>query len=199
MKNRYKVFLLLSVGCMEMFSLIDASWGNGGNTMQLKSRRDTLPEQFGFGRPATTAEITRLDIDVRPDGQGLPPGAGNATAGKAIYELKCAACHGVGGIGGPNGSLAINPAAQAVRREKVIGNYWPYATTVFDYIRRAMPFNKPGSLSDEEVYKLTAYLLYLNQIVDEKTLIDARSLPQVVMPAQKHYVTDDRRGGPEIK
>lgn len=165
----------------------------------IEIQQDSLPPSFGFGRVATPAEIAKLDIDIRPDGLGLPPGAGNAAEGKAIFDLKCAACHGVGGIGGPNGSLAVSPDPQVARREKVIGNYWPYASTIFDYIRRAMPFNKPGSLSDEEVYKLTAYLLYLNKIVDEKTLMDAKSLPKIVMPAQKHYVTDDRRGGPEIK
>jgi cytochrome c len=164
-------------------------------TLQL----DSLPTTFGFGRPASPSEIAKLDIDIRPDGLGLPPGTGTAAEGKPIYDLKCAACHGVGGIGGPNGSLAINPATPAGRREKVIGNYWPYATTIFDYVRRAMPFNRPGSLTDEEVYKLTAYLLYLNQLLDEKANIDAQTLPKIVMPAQKSYVTDDRQGGPQIK
>jgi len=203
MKNRFKVFLLLSLGCIELFSLFGGSlplaWLNREKNTSSTSSLDTFPVSFGFGRAATPAEIAKLDIDIRPDGLGLPPGAGTAAEGKAIFDLKCAACHGVGGVGGPNGSLAISSDPQAARREKVIGNYWPYATTIFDYIRRAMPFNQPGSLTDEEVYKLTAYLLYLNKIVDEKTLIDARSLPQVVMPAQKHYVTDDRQGGPEIK
>jgi cytochrome c len=158
-----------------------------------------LPTTFGFGRPASPSEIAKLDIDIRPDGLGLPAGAGTAAEGKPIYDLKCAACHGVGGIGGPNGSLAINPATPAGRREKVIGNYWPYATTIFDYVRRAMPFNRPGSLTDEEVYKLIAYLLYLNQLLDEKASIDAQTLPKIAMPAQKSYVRDDRQGGPQIK
>ncbi len=85
------------------------------------------------------------------------------------------------------------------RPDKTIGTYWPYATTVFDYIRRAMPFNEPGSLTDEEVYHLTAYLLHANGIIDEKATITAQTLPKVVMPAQKLFIPDDRRGGPEIR
>lgn len=160
-----------------------------------------LPASFGFGRPATKAEIDRLDIDIRPDGKGLPAGSGLATKGKIIFDSKCVACHGAGGIGGPNGSLVTTTAAgdKEKRAEKTIGNYWPYATTVFDYIRRAMPFNQPGSLTNEEVYHLTAYLLSANKLIDEKTVIDAKSLPKVIMPAQKLFVPDDRKGGPEVK
>ena len=90
-----------------------------------------------------------------------------------------------------------NPADK--KKEKTIGNYWPYATTVFDYVRRAMPFNAPGSLTNEEVYHLTAYLLNANEIIDEKYVINAQTLPKVIMPAQKLYVPDDRKGGAEIK
>lgn len=160
-----------------------------------------LPVSFGFGRPATKAEIDRWDIDIRPDGKGLPAGSGLAAKGKIIFDVKCVACHGAGGIGGPNGSLVTITAAgdKDKRPEKTIGNYWPYATTVFDYIRRAMPFNQPGSLTNEEVYHLTAYLLNANKLIDEKTVIDAKSLPKVIMPAQKLFVPDDRKGGPEVK
>lgn len=161
---------------------------------------DTIPNSFGFGRKATQAEIDRLDIDVRPDGKGLPNGSGIAAKGKIIFDSKCFACHGAGGIGGPNGSLVTNktPTANA-RKEKTIGNYWPYATTVFDYIRRAMPFNEPGSLTNEEVYHLTAYLLRANEIIDENTVIDAKTLPKIEMPARNLFVPDDRKGGPEIR
>ncbi|MBD2705537.1 cytochrome c [Spirosoma sp. BT702] len=158
---------------------------------------DTLPARFGFGRPATGAEITRLDIDVRPDGKGLPPGQGQVAIGRQIFATKCVACHGT--VGGPNGSLVTTTNPDRKRPEKTIGNYWPYATTVFDYIRRAMPFSQPGSLTNDEVYHLTAYLLQANGIIDEKTLINAQTLPRVVMPAQKLFVPDDRKGGPEIK
>jgi cytochrome c len=154
---------------------------------------------FGFGRPASDSIIAALDIDVRPDGQGLPSGAGNAAAGRAIFDQKCAACHGAGGIGGPQGSLVVHEDSTGKRPEKVIGNYWPYATTIFDYLRRAMPFHQPGSLSNEEVYHLTAYLLFANGITKADQEIDAVSLPQIVMPARQNYVPDDREGGPVIK
>ncbi|RFS14546.1 c-type cytochrome [Emticicia sp. C21] len=161
---------------------------------------DTLPSSFGFGRKATQVEIDRLDIDVRPDGKGLPAGSGLAAKGKLIFDAKCFACHGVGGIGGPNGSLVTNKApVAAARKEKTIGNYWPYATTVFDYIRRAMPFNEPGSLTNEEVYHLTAYLLRANEIIDENTVINAKTLPKIEMPARDLFIPDDRKGGPEIR
>lgn len=160
---------------------------------------DTIPSSFGYGRKATQAEIDRLDIDVRPDGKGLPKGEGISAKGKIIFEAKCVACHGAGGIGGPNGSLVTNKTPTDKRREKTIGNYWPYATTVFDYVRRAMPFNEPGSLSNEEVYHLTAYLLHANGIIDEKVVINAQTLPKVEMPAKNLFVPDDRKGGTEIR
>ncbi|GGD68888.1 hypothetical protein GCM10011514_36240 [Emticicia aquatilis] len=160
---------------------------------------DTVPSSFGYGRNATQAEIDRLDIDVRPDGKGLPKGEGISAKGKVIFEEKCVACHGAGGIGGPNGSLVTNKTPTDKRREKTIGNYWPYATTVFDYVRRAMPFNEPGSLSNEEVYHLTAYLLNANGIIDEKDVINAQTLPKVEMPAKNLFVPDDRKGGAEIR
>ena len=173
---------------------------NGGDNLPSSvAIYDTLPTRFGFGRAATAAEITRLDIDVRPDGKGLPAGQGQAAMGKQIFATKCAACHGTGGVGGPNGSLVTATDPSRKRPEKTIGNYWPYATTVFDYIRRAMPFSQPGSLTNDEVYHLTAYLLQANGIIDDKTVINAQTLPRVVMPAQKLFVPDDRTGGPEIK
>jgi cytochrome c len=162
-------------------------------------KSDSIPARFGFGRVATSSEIARLDIDIRPDGKGLPAGEGKPVAGKVIFAQKCAACHGVGGVGGPNGSLVTTTDPAKKRPEKTIGNYWPYATTIFDYIRRAMPFSEPGSLTDAEVYNLTAYLLSANGIIDEKAVVNAKTLPNVVMPAQKLFVPDDRNGGPEIK
>ncbi|PLK42494.1 sulfite oxidase [Emticicia sp. TH156] len=160
---------------------------------------DTTPDTFGFGRKASQADIDRLDIDIRPDGKGLPAGAGIAVRGKLIFDNKCAACHGTGGVGGPNGSLVTSKTPANGRKEKTIGNYWPYATTVFDYIRRAMPFNAPGSLSNEEVYHLTAYLLNANQIIDEKTVINDQNLSKIEMPARKLFIPDDRKGGAEIR
>lgn len=175
---------------------------------QAHNQPDSLPaawpERFGFGKPATAGHIARLDRDVRADGLGLPAGSGTAATGAVIFAAKCAACHGLGGTGGPNGALVVTPPQPGKRVEKptaarVIGNYWPYATTVFDYIRRAMPFNEPGSLTDEEVYALTAYLLTANKLLDEKTVLNAKTLPGVQMPARNLFVPDDRKGGPEVR
>jgi mono/diheme cytochrome c family protein len=156
------------------------------------------PETFGIGRPATTAEIAALDIDVGPDGAGLPPGKGTAAGGAPIYAARCAGCHGKTGKEGPNDILVGRlpgdafPFARDQRAPKTIGSYWPYATTVFDYIRRAMPPDAPGSLKDEEVYSLVAYLLSSNELIPADAVVDAMSLPKVQMPAREHFVPDTR-------
>ena len=157
------------------------------------------PATFGIGRPATPAEIAALDIDVGPDGVGLPPGRGTAAAGAPIFAAKCAGCHGKTGKEGPNDALVGRipndefPFARDPKAPKTIGSYWPYATTVFDYIRRAMPPDKPGSLNDEEVYNLTAFLLAQNDLIAQDAAIDATSLPKVKMPARDHFKPDTRR------
>ena len=153
------------------------------------------PEHFGFGKSASPGKIAIVDIDVRPDGKGLPAGSGTAAQGQKLYTQKCAACHGGNGVEGPYNRLVSSDTSKA----KAIGNYWPYATTVFDYIRRAMPFDAPGSLTDQEVYDATAFLLYKNKLIDSASVIDAQSLPKVVMPAKKLFVVDDRKGGTEIR
>ncbi len=205
MQRPFAVSLKLYVQLPILFSVLGVLYTRNNHfkpSNQYLAMSDTTqhPAHFGFGRVATQAEIDRLDIDIRPDGKGLPAGSGLAAKGKIIFDAKCLACHGAGGIGGPNGSLVTTTDGEKSKRaEKTIGNYWPYATTVFDYIRRAMPFNQPGSLTNEEVYHLTAYLLSANKLIDEKTVIDAKSLPKVIMPAQKLFVPDDRKGGPEVK
>jgi cytochrome c len=142
-----------------------------------------------LGVEATAEEIAAWDLSIGPDGDGLPPGSGTATEGASIYELQCIACHGVEGAGqlndrlvGGHGSLAGSAPV------KTVGSYWPYATTVFDYIRRAMPYMTPLSLSNDEVYALTAYLLFLNDIIDEGDVMDAGSLPRVEMPNRDNFV-----------
>jgi mono/diheme cytochrome c family protein len=156
------------------------------------------PATFGIGRPATPAEVAALDIDVGPDGAGLPPGHGSAADGAPIYAARCSSCHGKTGKEGPNDVLVGRlpgdafPFAKDPRAPKTIGSYWPYATTVFDYIRRAMPPDKPGSLRDEEVYGLVAYLLSLNELIPPDAVMDAASLPKVKMPAHDHFVPDTR-------
>ena len=156
------------------------------------------PATFGIGRPATSADIAAVDIDIGPDGTGLPPGRGTAANGAPIYAARCAGCHGKTGKEGPNDILVGRlpgdafPFARDPRAPKTIGSYWPYATTVFDYIRRAMPPDAPGSLKDEEVYGLVAYLLAANELISQDAVIDAASLPKVKMPAREHFVPDTR-------
>ncbi len=157
-----------------------------------------VPPTFGIGRPATPAEIAPLDIDVGPDGAGLPPGRGTSAEGAPIYAARCAGCHGKTGKEGPNDVLVGRlpgdafPFARDARAPKTIGSYWPYATTVFDYIRRAMPPDSPGSLKDNEVYGLVAYLLALNELIPADAVVDATSLAKVQMPAHDHFVPDTR-------
>ena len=155
------------------------------------------PESFGLGRAAADSEIAKLDTDVRPDGKGLPPGSGNASTGRNVYAVKCASCHGTNGSDGPFARL-VGPIGDTVKA-KTIGNYWPYSTTVFDYIKRTMPYNAPGTLSDDEVYSLTAYLLSANKIIDSTMQLNDGNLFKVVMPARQYFVTDDRQGGKEIR
>ncbi|KAA9353102.1 c-type cytochrome [Larkinella humicola] len=177
----------------------DQAWGNSPVSEQ-SVKPDTLgwPARFGLGRPATAKEIAVVDIDVWPDGTGLPAGSGTVSAGKALYTAQCTVCHGATGT--ESATLGGRLVATSLTgREKAIGNYWPYATTLFDYIRRAMPLTAPGSLSNDEVYSLTAFLLQANQIIDSTVVINAKTLPKVVMPAQKFFVPDDRKGGREIR
>lgn len=143
---------------------------------------------FGFGREVGEEEIKNWDIDVRPDGAGLPPGQGSVIQGETVYEAKCLACHGEEGQGGPNDQLVARFDAEVNfslgTATKAIGNYWPYATTLYDYINRAMPHNMPGSLNPAEIYSVIAYLLYLNGIVDAGAVMDKNSLPAIEMPAR---------------
>jgi cytochrome c len=144
-----------------------------------------------FGRPATPQEIAAEDIDVHPDGSGLPPGRGSVADGAALFASECAACHGVGGEKPLTGALRLTggfgtlPTPHAVQ---TVGSYWPYATTLFDYIRRAMPFNAPQSLSADQVYAVTAYVLRLNGIVPDGAVLDAASLPRLQMPNRHGFI-----------
>jgi cytochrome c len=149
---------------------------------------------FGFGRPATPADLQNIDIDVRPDGQGLPAGGGTAADGEPIFAARCAGCHGASGEGTPAGPRLVDSTPfQAGTTPATIGNYWPYATTVWDYIHRAMPYDSPGSLSPDEVYALTAYLLAQNEIIGPSDRMDARTLPAVKMPNQPNFTSPDPR------
>ena len=145
-----------------------------------------------IGRPATSAEIAGWNIDIAPDGAGLPPGHGNARAGERVYAAACAACHGERGQGGtvqPGPALVggIGSLASA-HPDRTAGSYWPYATTLFDYIRRAMPYNAPQSLSADQIYAVCAYILFLNGIVDRDAELDATRLPQTRMPNRDGFI-----------
>jgi cytochrome c len=141
-----------------------------------------------LGVPATPEQVAGWDVSIGPDGAGLPAGSGTAAAGKTVYEAKCLACHGVDGAGQPNDRLV---GGQGTMREaapiRTIGSYWPYATTVFDYIRRAMPFVTPHSLTADETYAVTAYLLALNGVIAQDAVMDAITLPKVVMPNRANF------------
>lgn len=174
----------------------------GGCGTQGRSARTEAPAQLGFGRPASAEEIAAWDIDVAPDGAGLPPGDGTPLAGATVYARKCAACHGRSGTEGPFDQLVGReprvgfPFGRDPSLVKTVGNYWPYATTLYDYINRAMPLDAPGSLTPGEVYSLVAFLLWRNEIIDSATDINAHTLPRVSMPAHDRFVLDNRRGGP---
>jgi cytochrome c len=150
-------------------------------------------ERLGIGHPVTEAELAPWNIDVAPDGSGLPAGRGSVQQGKSLYDAKCAACHGPEGQGSPMSRLAGGRGTlTSPNPVKTIGSYWPYATTVFDYVRRAMPPGEAQSLSADETYALTAYLLALNDIIGPDTVMDAQSLPRVQMPNQSAFGTDPR-------
>lgn len=149
------------------------------------------PTQLGFGRPATKAEIEAANIDVRADGTGLPPGHGSVADGEKIFATECAACHGARGEAPINASLRLIGGRGTLTTPSAVmtvGSYWPYATTLFDYVRRAMPFNAPRSLTDDQVYAVTAYVLRLNDIVPDGTVLDEASLSQVRMPNRDGFV-----------
>ena len=164
------------------------------------------PSRFaGIGRRPTPGEIRAWDIDANPAGAGLPPGRGSYARGADLYRRRCAACHGARGEGVPPNPRLIGrePADFSFGRDPkaphTIGNYWPYATTLYDYINRAMPFDAPGSLPPADVYSVVAFLLAENGIVERSAVIDARTLPAVRMPARDRFVPDDRRGGPAFR
>jgi len=144
-----------------------------------------------FGAPASPDEIARYDISIPPSGAGLPKGSGTAREGAKVYEQRCQVCHGAKGAGKPADALAGGQGTLATRTpQRTVGSYWPYATTLFDYVRRAMPLTAPLSLSDNEVYAVSAYVLYINGIIGEDAAMNAQSLPQVKMPNRDGFVSD---------
>jgi cytochrome c len=151
-----------------------------------------LAENTGLGKPISEADIKQWDIAVLPDGSNLPPGSGTAAEGAKVYEAKCMVCHAEGGKGGivlgAGPLVGGQPLTNGIDTPKTIANYYAYATTIFDYVRRAMPFNAPRSLTDKEVYALTAYILALNKLIGENDVMDAKTLPQVKMPNRDNFI-----------
>ena len=150
-------------------------------------------ERYGIGRAATPAEIAGWNIDIGRDGANLPPGSGSAERGKVVFTEQCAACHGDNGQGGVGDRLVGGQGTLASSKPiRTVGSYWPYASTLFDYIRRAMPQNAPQSLSNEDVYAVAAYVLSLNGIVPADAVLDATSLAAIKMPNRDGFVSDPR-------
>ena len=163
---------------------------------------DGYPSKFSFGETATEGDIASIAIAIPPDGKGLPPGSGDYAKGKQVFEMACAACHGADlkGVTGlpdmPSGAaLRLVGGRGTLTSQKpivTVESYWPYATTLFDYIRRAMPYMAPGSLSADEIYAVSAYILAEGKIIDRSAVLDAESLPKVDMPNHDGFIPDPR-------
>jgi S-disulfanyl-L-cysteine oxidoreductase SoxD len=150
-------------------------------------------QRFHIGRAATPAEIKGWDIDIGPEGSNLPSGGGSVERGRVVFSEQCASCHGADGQGGVGDRLVGGQGTLASAKPvRTVGSYWPYAPTLFDYIRRAMPQNAPQSLSDQDVYAVSAYILNLNGLVPADAVLDAKALAAIKMPNRDHFVSDPR-------
>ena len=195
--RRYQVSIKIILLFYLLLSSILAA--DGRTNLKETSIHENMDDFFNFGRTATIEEIKEWDLDVSPDGTGLPEGFGTVEEGEILYSSKCLFCHGVSGEGGINERLVSRPGEKFPDENvacgfecRTIGNYWPYATTLYDYILRSMPMNAPGSLTNDEVYSISAYLLYLNRIISEDTQLNAENLKNIVMPARDKFINDDR-------
>ena len=149
--------------------------------------------RYGVGRPPTPEEIRELGSAIGPDGTGLPAGAGTVAAGRELFASQCERCHGPAGEGGVGARLVGGQGTLVTPRPlKTVGSFWPYATTLWDYINRAMPFDRPGALEPAEVYAAVAYVLNLNGIIKEDLVMNASTLPKVTMPNRDGFVADPR-------
>jgi S-disulfanyl-L-cysteine oxidoreductase SoxD len=152
---------------------------------------------YGIGRAATPAEIAGWNIDIDRDGHNLPPGSGSVSHGQAVFDQQCASCHGAKGEGGVGDRLVGGQGTLATPKPvRTVGSYWPYAPTLFDYIRRAMPQNAPQSLGNDDVYAVSAYILHLNGLLSADATLDARTLGAIKMPNRNMFVSDPR---PDVK
>ncbi len=179
---------LLTVALTTILSVgLDTPWAGD------KFERQELAHSYGLGRPATEQEIQAWNIDVAPTGEGLPPGRGTAKEGAAVFAARCAACHGPTGQEGPMDRLVGGVGSLASQQPiKTVGSYWPYATTLYDYVHRAMPFPAPQSLLPNEIYSIVAWVLYRNGIIAEDFVLNAQSLPGISMPNRHGFLPDPR-------
>lgn len=156
--------------------------------------------RLGVGRPPTPQELRDLGSAIAPDGAGLPPGSGSVAEGRVVFEEHCARCHGSAGEGGVGARLVGGQGTLPTPRPlKTVGSFWPYATTLWDYVNRAMPFDKPGLLQPAQVYAASAYILSLNGIIRDDQVMDATTLPKVRMPNRDGFVADPRPDVPRPK
>lgn len=166
----------------------------GSLVLAVATLAQAAPAVYGIGRPPTADELRAADISIAPDGTGLPTGRGSSREGAALYQSLCAACHGASGEGradfaalvGGRGSLGTTTPVLTV------GSYWPYATTLWDYTRRAMPYFSPGVLTADQVYALTAFILQMNDIIPADMVLSETTLPGVQMPNRNGFVVDPR-------
>jgi S-disulfanyl-L-cysteine oxidoreductase SoxD len=166
-------------------------------TAVASSARAEVQGHYGIGRTATSAEIAGWNIDIGRDGSNLPAGSGTVGHGREVFEQQCAACHGEKGEGGVGDRLVGGQGTIATPKPiKTVGSYWPYAPTLFDYIRRAMPLNAPQSLSNDDVYAVSAYILNMNGLLPSDATLDAKTLSAIKMPNRNMFTGDSR---PDVK
>lgn len=201
-----------TIGLAAMSALLSLSACGGSGTSGEASRTSRTSAEtsghYGLGTAPTPASLAAWNRDVGPEGAELPTGRGSVAEGRALFSVHCASCHAANGegmapaypqlVGRPAAGESFDFASNA-DIPRTIGNYWPHATTLFDYIRRAMPFLAPGSLSDDQTYALTAYLLAANGVIPDSTTLDAVALRAVRMPARDRFVLDDRTGGAVVR
>ena len=181
MFERRMGLLLFCVGCLMT---------NSGGTSTYAGESRTL---FHIGQPAKESDIQAWNIDISPTGDGLPPGEGTVNQGSTIFSAKCAMCHGQTGIEGPMNRLVGGKGSLKKQQPiKTVGSYWPYATTLYDYIYRAMPYIAPQSLKPDEVYSLVAWILYRNGVIQKDAVMNAKTLPKVRMPNRNGFIPDTR-------